>query len=470
MLPSGILALCVLHAPVDVVAQDALGVPQGIVQRAIETNPEVRASWHAFLAAEQDTRLARGGYRPTLDVTAGYGQEWRDGAGWPEGTRSEFSGMAADISMVQMLYDGFHTRSEVQRFDNAHLVRYFELLESVENTALAAVGAYQDVLRHRELVALAEKNLEQHRDIHAQIEESALAGIARRADLEQVSGRMSLAESNLMTDISNLHDVTARYLRIVGERPPEIMPELNLSEVRIPVDVREALHEAYESNPAFQASLRNIHATEASVETQRARYHPRLNLTARYGTQDYDDRGFGNTRNDGRIALEFHYNLYNGGRDQARLRRALEEVNQAKELRDKACVDIRQTVQIAFNDVQRLEEQLRVLNRHRVAADQVRLAYKDQFVIRERSLLDVLDSENEYFQASRAWANAHYDRRIAMARTLASMGQLLSAMSVVRDGLPTLFDLGAEPLVIDATTACPAEDVSDGLITTRHPR
>lgn len=436
-----------------------------VARKAIETNPEVQASWHAFLASGHDTEFARGGYRPIVDFTAGYGHEHRDWENY-DGKRN-FSGAAAELSLTQMLYDGMRTRSEVERFQSAQLVRYFELLDDVENTALQAMNAYEDVMRYRELVALAEENFEEHIQVFNQIEESARAGVARRADLEQISGRLSLAEANLLTEISNLHDVSARYLRIVGELPADNLAPVSLNDSNLPADVREALRLAYQGNPAFHAAIRNIHAQESAVNTARSEFRPRLNLTARYGTQDYDDLGRNNRRNDGRIALEFRYNLYNGGRDQASLQRAYEEVNIAKNQRDKACVDLRQTLQIAINDVRKLDEQLPALNQHRISSDRVRTAYKDQFDIGQRTLLDVLDSENEYFQASRAYTNALYDRSIAAARALTLMGELLPALDVVRAGLPSLADLGAETFPVDADSACPDLDVNSSIAQSR---
>ncbi|KAA0875187.1 TolC family outer membrane protein [Nitrincola tapanii] len=462
LLPVLIASACLL--PLQAFAQLTTVTLSDVAKQAIESNPEVQATWYAFSGAGHDVDAQRAGYRPVIDFTAGYGHEWRSGPGYTG--KKEFSGGAAQISLTQMLYDGFRTRSEVERFSNAQLVRYFELMEAVEGTALAAMNAYEDVMRFRELVRLSEENLEEHIAVFNQIEESALAGVARRADLEQITGRLSLSESNLLTDISNLHDVSARYLRIVGELPPVNMAPATLDDSKIPANIREALQLAYQGSPSFHAALRNIEASQSAVNTEKSNFRPRLNLTARYGTQDTDDQGFSNRRDDGRIALEFKYNLYNGGRDQATLRRAYDNVNQAKGLRDKACVDMRQTLQIAFNDIRKLDEQLPVLNQHRISSDRVRTAYKDQFDIGQRTLLDVLDSENEYFQASRAYVNAMYDRSIASGRTLTAMGQLLPALNIVRDGLPNLADLGAEPMIVDAETACPNYDVNDALTRT----
>ncbi|WMC11227.1 TolC family outer membrane protein [Oceanimonas pelagia] len=426
-----------------------------VVQKALATNPEVQASWRTFRAAEYDIDFAKGGYLPTVDATAGYGKQWRN-----YDDPREFSGAAGEISLVQMLYDGFKTSSDVKRFENAQLVRYFELLTQLEDTALSSLRAYQDVMRYRELVKLAEDNLASHLDVYEQIETSARAGVARRADLEQANGRVALAESNLLTEMANLHDVSARYLRIVGELPASELAPLELNDSKLPLSLQEAMKLAYQGNPAFHAALRNINAQDAAVDSQEAAFHPELNLNARYGAQDYVNGNVDERRTEGRIGVDLRYNLYRGGRDQASLNKAHEELNKARDLRAQACTDMRQTLQIAYNDVQKLDQQLPILNQHRISSNRVRAAYKGQFGISERTLLDVLDAENEYFQASRAYTNASYDRGIAIARTLNAMGQLLPALNVVSDELPTLGELGAEPISVDADSACPADEIS----------
>ncbi|MCC5881061.1 MAG: OmpA family protein, partial [Halomonas sp.] len=87
----------------------------------------------------------------------------------------------------------------------------------------------------------------------------------------------------------------------------------------------------------------------------------------------------------------------------------------------------------------------------------VRGAYQQQFDIGQRTLLDVLDSENEYFEASRAYANAQYDIALADARTLAAMGQLMQALGVMRDDMPTLAELGSDGVALDPSVLCPID-------------
>jgi len=425
------------------------------VQAAIETNPEVRASWHQFLVAGHDADSAFGGYLPSLDAQARYGLEHQN-----YGSVNEYDGYDGQLTLTQMLYDGFQTKSSVQRLEEQQLVSYFELLSQIEETSLEALGAYLDVSRQRELLDLAWKNLETHQEVYDQVSASAEAGVARAADLEQISGRLSLAESNLVVVASNLHDVRARYLRIIGENPPAETGDVSLSADLLPATVTEALKIAYEGNPGFRASHRDIKAAEAGVQENRSGFHPKLDLVASYGHRSYDDLGFDQSETDGRVGVELNINLYRGGSDRARVRSAYDQVNVAKDLRDKACVDIRQEIQIAFNDVRNLDAQAPILNNHRLSSARVRTAYKDQFDIGERTLLDLLDAENEYFDASRAYVNALYDRKLAVARVQAGMGHLVSSLGLVRDGLPTLEELGAEPLQI-TDGVCPAAEIDE---------
>ena len=81
-------------------------------------------------------------------------------------------------------------------------------------------------------------------------------------------------------------------------------------------------------------------------------------------------------------------------------------------------------------------------------------AYREQFDIGRRSVLDVLDSENEAFQAERAYAHGHYDLIAANVRTLQSMGKLLNTLSVSAEKIPTLSEINADSRVEDARQYC----------------
>ncbi|MDR1709805.1 MAG: TolC family outer membrane protein, partial [Candidatus Accumulibacter sp.] len=398
-------------------------------QAAVLKNPEVLARWHAFNEAKEEIGVARGAFFPKVDVSAGTGRiktrQSRIGldTGW-------YRGSETTITLRQMIFDGFGTYNEVKRLGKAKLVRYFELLDASETVALEAARAYLDVVRYREHAKLAEDNYIQHYAAHEQLERRAASGVGKRVDVDQAASRLALADVNVTTAYSNLHDVTARYLRIVGENPPAeiIMPER--VDIGFPPTEAAALQSALHLNPALRASIENVDAAQYDLQARRAAYYPRFDIVARRDHySDYEDNGH---RDESRIELRMNYNLFNGLSDISRDRQYRERKYIALDLREKACRDIRQTLAIAYNDTVRLKDQLAYLATQVDLVAKTRAAYRDQFNIGQRTLLDLLNTQNEYFDARRAQVNADIDLALAYLRSYAGIGRLLEVLAIKR--------------------------------------
>ena len=435
----------------------AQALPEPMVaaaRKAVVSNPEVQARWHNFTGAVQERGVARAGYKPSVDLTAGVGVEWTKDPVAP--THDKYTRDSIQLSLTQMLFDGFYTKSEVARLGYAELTRYYELLEASENIALEAVRAYSDVARYSELVEEAKRNYVEHKMTSTQIEERSVAGVSRRVDMEQATGRLALAESNLLTEISNLHDVSARYQRIMGELPAGTLPPLPESTALqgLPASMTEAMQKGLPSSPTINAAYENVRSAKSQIESRKAAYWPRLDFRIRESWGHNIDGVRGNMK-DTVAEVLLNYNLYRGGADEAREKQAVEFQFQARDLQEKACRDVRQTLAIAYNDVVRLREQKGYLDQHRLSTEKARQAYRQQFDIGQRTLLDLLDTQNEYFEASRAYINARYNEFQAEARTLASMGKLTNALGVSRPDQPTLADIGQDRGELSPEELCP---------------
>ena len=91
---------------------------------------------------------------------------------------------------------------------------------------------------------------------------------------------------------------------------------------------------------------------------------------------------------------------------------------------------MRQTAAIAHNDIRKLQDQLVALDRNVLAIEKARDAYRQQFDIGQRTLLDLLNAENELYTARRAHANAEHDLQLAQVRTHAARNTLLSSLGL----------------------------------------
>ena len=448
-------AMMVLPASADAQTENPLTLKEA-AQKALLNNPEVLARWHTLKAAGFEREVGAGALLPRVDLLAGAGLERRTDT---TATRSRYDRTSSSLTITQLLYDGFATRNEIKRLDHARLVRLFEFFDTSESVALEVARAYYDVLRFRELVRLAEDNFVQHRSVFNQTERRVKAKVARAVDLEQISARLALAESNLLTETSNLHDTTARFQRIVGQVPAAEMPMPTQLTLNMPVDATSAVQAALRRNGALRASIENVRASNSALASRSGAYQPRFDLRLR---RDQGSNLSGIPGNSETLVAEvvMSWNLFNGLSDQARQRQFAEQLNVAKDLRDKTCRDIRQTLLIAYNDVRKLNEQIGYFNQNKVSVEKARNAYRLQFDIGQRTLLDLLDTENELFQSKRAVANAEQDLNISYARTHAGVGTLLEALELSKIDTGTVPGLEQWNEAEDVARNCPAEPVT----------
>jgi len=395
------------------------------IEKAILRNPEVLARLHDYQASDAERDVARGAFFPRVDLQGYTGRERRD---TPTSLPSSYNRPGYQLQLRQILFDGFATRNDVKRLGFARATRYFELLGTTDETAYEAARAYLDVLRYRELSALAQENWAIHKETVDQIERRVKAGVGRRVDLEQAFGRLALAQSNWLTENSNLHDVSQRFQRIVGESPADQLETPPAFADKLPAE-KDVLKQAIGDNPSFRAAVANIRASRANIDVQRANNLPTVEFRASTG-MDRNLLGVTGDTNTSALQVLMNWNLFKGGADEARIRQSHEQHYNATDLRDKACRDIRQQTAIAWNDVRKLKEQQGYLDQHQLSTEKARDAYRQQFDIGQRSLLDVLNTENELFEAKRASTRARYDLIQAQLRVLTQTHRILPTVQL----------------------------------------
>ncbi len=402
---------------------DSLGDYREIIRETVLNNPSVKAAWHSFEAAENEQRVAKGGYYPSIDLEASAGKQWTTRPGLAE---FDYEPQKISLTLTQMLFDGFETRHQVARLGHEKRARYFEFKNAVEEAALEATKAYLDVAREQILLELTKDNYVEHRKIYDQIMKRAEQGVSRGVDLEQANGRLSLAETNLLTELTNLHDVSARFQRIVGYLPEQSLSPIYLDTTGIPDSRDTVLKTAYQENPFLLSTVEFLYATQSELKMKNAAFMPKLDLRLRE-SHEKDRLGVPGDYKDRSAELVLTYNLYNGGSDMAEKRQFASRRNYAQEKRIEACRDVRQESMIAYNNINSLKEKLVFLDDNQLAISKARVAYRAQFDIGQRTLLDLLDTENEYFETRRALVNAEHDLVYTQARTLAAMGMLISS-------------------------------------------
>ncbi|WP_292361526.1 MULTISPECIES: TolC family outer membrane protein [unclassified Methylophaga] len=410
---------------------------QEAIHTTLKTNPDVLAAISERQAVSKEIDQARAGYFPTIDLGIGTGWESTDNPA----TRSRGDGEVhlnrdeASLNLRQMLYDGSLTKNEVERQKARTDSRAHSVYSVAENTALEATEAYLNVLRRQKLVELAQTNLESHQRTHDQITLRSERGVGRRADMDQSLGRLALAETNLMAEQSNLRDAETNYLRVIGAAPSSLSQPPS-PEPSMPLTVDEAVNIAIQNHPTLRSAQADVASANAQHDVTRAAFLPRVDFEL--GTRsDHDIDGVRGTDKDVTAMFRLRYNLLNGGRDKARREETAFLINQAAEIRNNTHRQVEQSVRLSWNALETVRRQMSYFQQYAESAEKTRDAYQQQFNIGQRTLLDLLDSENELFRARTSLTNAQYDELFTMYRVLNSAGLLLESLEVIAPAAAT---------------------------------
>nr|WP_243650923.1 TolC family outer membrane protein [Paracandidimonas soli] len=401
-----------------------------VVEQAILTHPEIRARFHDFQSSLEGQKVVRGGMLPQVSAQGWVGREWRSRV--PDSPSYDWGRHGYSLELRQLLFDGFTTYNTYRQLGFEKLSGYFELLATTDALANEAVNAYIDVQRYREMEVLARDNFRMHENTLGHLRERQESGVGRGVDLEQAYGRLALAQTNLMTESNNLNDVTQRYRRLVGELPAPVLADVPDVANQLP-QAPENFLESVRVNPSLLSKQALVHAAEKGKEAATGTlYSPTLEFRASTGT-DRELPGRSNRDiQSSRVQLVMSYNLYRGGADAARVRQTSAQMYAARDVRDYTCRNVQQELAVAWNNVMRLRHQLPFLQEHELATSKVRTAYQQQFQIGQRSLLDLLDTENELFDSRRALLNGIYDLKKAEYRWLALSNRVLPVLGIAQ--------------------------------------
>ena len=402
------------------------------MQHAVVDHPEVHAAVNRRLAADSGLRAAQGGYLPKVDVLAGYGREGTDNPSsraepgsndWNTLSRGE-----STVRLSQMLFDGFATSSEVGRNKATVNSRAYALLNTSERTALTVAQVYLEVLTRQELVRLAEDNLKSHERIHDQIRLRTDRGVGRTADLNQAEARLAQARNNLITEQTNLVDAQTNFYSAVGADAVDLQQPA--TGVQLPDTLVQARQQMIENSPILRSAEADIAAAEQQYKAAKSTFYPRFDAElGRSANNDID--GQDGHYNEWEAMVRMRYNLYSGGSDKATLEARSYQANEALDIRNNALRQLNEELGLAWNALNNARTQLPIAQKYVDETSEVRAAYQKQFGLGERTLLDLLDSENELFTAQRRLAEIKLAEQYTQYRLQATLGTLLKSQGVV---------------------------------------
>lgn len=415
---AGVIAgMLVLGAPVVATAETLADALAGAYNNSglLEQNRAL------LRAADEDVGVALSALRPIIGWSADVTYSDSDARSSLTGLRSTQDtsaslGLSADI----LLYDGGRSRMGVDIAKESVLATRQALIGVEQNILLQAVQAFMDVRSNTEIVALRRNNVRVITQELRAAQDRFEVGEVTRTDVALAEARLAGANALLAQAEGDLAEAQAFYRFAVGRdaRALAVPPALPAR----PASVAAAQAVAMRSHPDILRAQHEVAVSDLRVLVAKAAAIPRVQLQSRYGlTEDLGDSDY---NRGGSIGIGVTGPIYQGGRNSALERQAINRGTAARSALYETTQRIAQNVSTAFARVDVARAAIEASDRQIRAARTAFEGVREEATLGARTTLDVLNAEQELLDAQANRITAVSNQYVAAYGLLSAMGQL----------------------------------------------
>ncbi len=392
--------------------------------RVYNTNPTLEAARADQRATDEEVPIQRAPGLPNLTSTATYIE-------FVQQSQNAFTAPERNLGVANQLQVPIYTGGAVRNAINAAEERVQAgraTLRATESSLFSqAVAAYMDVLRFEALAQLAENQVEVLQITFESSSDRFEIGDLTITDVAQARSRLAVAQGDLRTALANLVQAREIYIQIIGAAPRELQPPPPLP--NLPETVGDAVVVALDSNPDLIAAKERAEAAGFDYEVAGSGRLPRLSA---FANADYSNffgtlGGFGQdlvqAEVTGNMGVQLTIPIFQGGLPAARQRQAGARETAALE---QVILTERDVIAQTRSAYASLQASLAVIESSQTAVEAAELSLEGvraENSIGNRTILDVLNAEQELVSARSNLVTARRNAYVAGFTLLAAMGR-----------------------------------------------
>jgi len=404
------------------------------IDAALATNPGLQSQRVQTDIALENVEQARSQRRPTLDLSGSAGYEYIDSnAAFADlsGTNGDRPIASAQLQAAMPIYTGGRISAGIRQARAGVDAAESQYDAAVQDLILQVITAYVDVRSDLETVAIRENNVEVTGEQVRAASDRFEVGVVTRTDVSLSQARLEGARAALAGAQATLEADIANYQFLTGLAPTDLAPPPPLPP--LPASLDEAVQTALDTNPDLIAARHSERAAREAIEVARGQYKPQISIVGTAARQEtYNDF----TQRDSSVSAvaQGTIPLLSGGLIKSQVKSARLQRAQAQRQIDTLQRSIRaQIAQSWFT----YEASLRSIAASERQVEAAQIAYdgaKEELAVGIRTTLDVLDQEQQLFEARLALVQAERDSYVAAHNLLRATGQLSPDMLLL-DGL-----------------------------------
>ena len=392
---------------------------------AYVSNPTLQSARAQQRAVDENVPIARSAGLPSLAGTVTYTEFLKTSSNSFTSPSRSFD---ASSQLGVPIFSGGAVKNSVRAAETRVGAGQADLRGVESGVFTQVVAAYMDVILAQEVVKLNRAN-GQRLEVNLQASKDRFEiGDLTRTDVAQSQSRLSLARGQTRTAEANLISARERYIQVVGKAPVDLQAPPPLA--GLPGSAGEAVAIALDHNPDLLAARQRSKAADYDVRVAGAGKLPRVSLFAGGGYSDFlgtlGGSGPGNfTQNSttAQAGVRATIPIFQGGLPAAQRRAAQAREDAALETTVGVERAVVANVRSAFAQWQAAQS---LIGSTQTAVDAAALGLEGvraENSVGNRTILDILNAENELLTAQVQLATARRNAYVAGFNLLAAMGK-----------------------------------------------
>lgn len=403
---------------------------EDVLSSAYATNPTLQARRARLRAADEGVPQALANWRPTVTLSGDVGRgKYENNQQVLVGRDMYRSPKDYALTVSQPLYRGGRTVAQTQQAESVVMAERALLQATEETVLLNAATAYLNVVRDEAVLKL---NINNEQVLRRQLEaaqERFRVGEITRTDVSQAEARLSRATADRVAAEGALQNSRANFINVVG-RPPEA-PQVPQSATSVPGSFDEVKAVTLAKNPNVVAADWTATAAKEGIDLVFGELLPTVSLNGQYERSLDNTRfadGSGGINKGESVTLQATLNvsvpLYEGGGTYSRVRAQKHTYGQRRIEADQARRDSLETATRGWEDLQAARARTRSYESQIRASEMALAGVEEEAKVGSRTVLDVLDAEQELFDARVNLVRAQHDEMVAAFQVKSALGQM----------------------------------------------
>ena len=391
---------------------------------AYRNNPTLLGQRAKLRATDEGVPQALSDWRPSVEITGSAGLEGINNsiATGALGRGQHREPRSLGMTLTQSLYRGGRTLAATREAENTVHAERARLSETEQDVLLDAATAFMDVFRDEAVLKL---NINNEQVLKRQFEATRdrfEVGEITRTDVHQAEARLAGAAADRIESEGNLEASRATYQNIVGMSAPRGL-KAPARAYALPDDKATANMTAAVDNPVVVSAEFDRKALEDKVDEVRGELLPTLSVSTGV-TRAFESSSQTGRLDTARLTLNLTVPLYQQGEVFSRLREAKQDVAEQVQIVDKARRDAIEEATRAWESLVTARARVNSF-KAQIKANAVALeGVEREAQVGSRTVLDVLDAEQELLDSRVAHVRAQRDELVAVFELKEGMGQL----------------------------------------------